>query len=371
MKITDNMLRVINHAYTTLTPTAFLIKTNIIQLEDEDIIIKSLEVAAMISKIIQYIETNAEKRFYAYQLPVEAYNKAIILERSTLKDVVTIKEFIIGNGLVYSEFLDYVYDSLAKYEFTTKSKEVLSTSLDKTHTKLQYILQLKGGVVPGSVDVEAIQKELNRLDSIAMQYQYGAEYNLGMLEDGNKSIENTINSLENTLSDVSKHIDNIPILDNYANNYNSKELMEELDNKIKAKLQWNLEEQANAIANSILNKIDTIKIDSIECKIVDNIGYNVQDLLDKLSKNIINKVEQLTTPNADNNNNNDEVVKDIEAKVTYLLSNVNGISQNNTLEKVSKQLDNLYLHLEDMGVDNRAYGDLIESSIDGINSRFK
>lgn len=368
MKITDNMLRVINHAYTTLTPTAFLIKTNIIQLEDKEIIVKALQVAAMISKLIQHIETNAEKTFYAYLLPVEAYNKAIILERSTLKDVVTIKEFIIGNGLVYSEFLDYIYDSLAKYEFTSKSKDILVTSLDKTHAKLQYILQLKGGVVPGGVDVEAIHKELSRLDSIAMQYQYGAEYSLGILEDGNKSIENTINSLEDTLSDVSKHIDNIPILDNYNNSYNSKAIIEELDNKIKAKLQWNLEEQANAITNSILNKIDTI-----ESKIVDNIGYNVQALLDKLSESIIDKVELLTTPNADNNNNNnnDEVVKDIEAKVTYLLNNVKGVSSNTTLEKVVKQLNSLYYCLEDIKVDNKAYGDIIESNIDNINRRFK
>lgn len=369
MKITDNMLRVINHAYTTLTPTAFLIKTNIIKLEDKEIIVKALEVAAMISKLIQHINTNAEKTFYAYLLTVEAYNKALITERSTLKDIVTIKEFIIGNGLVYSEFLDYIYDSLAKYEFTSKSKDILVTSLDKTHSKLQYILQLKGGVVPGSVDVEAIERELNRLDSLVLQFQYGAEYNLGMLEDGNKSIENTINSLETTLSDVSKHIDNIPILDNYNNSYNSKAIIEELDNKIKAKLQLNLEEQANAITNSILKQIDTIKIDNIESKIVDNIGYNVQDLWDKLSKNVINKVEQLTTPNADNNT--DELVEDIAVKVTYLLNNINGISANNTLEQVSKKLDNLYLQLEDMGVDNRAYGDLIESSIDGINNRFK
>lgn len=370
MKITDNMLRIINHAYTTLTPTAFLIKTNIMQLEDKEIIIKAIEVAAMISKLIQYIETTAEKTFYAYLLPVEAYNKAIILERSTLKDVVTIKEFIIGNGLVYSEFLDYIYDSLAKYEFNSKSKDILVTSLDKTHSKLQYILQLKGGVSPGGVDVETIQKELNRLDSLALQFQYGAEYNLGILEDGNKSIENTINSLETTLLDVSKHIEDIPLLDNYTNSYNSKDLMQELDNKIKAKLQDKLEEQANSITNSIMHQIDIIKIDTIESKIVDNIiGSNLQNLLDKLSANIINKVELLTIINTVNPNN--KLVEDIAAKVTYLLDNINGISSNNTLEQVAKQLDNLYMHLDTIGVNNRAYKDIIEVNIDNINRTFK
>lgn len=358
MKITDNMLRVINHAYTTSTTTEFLIKTNIMKLEDKDIIVKALQVAAMISKLIQHIDTNVEKRFYAYLLPVEAYNKELIKERSTCKDIVTIKEFIMGNGLVYSEFLDYIYDSLAKYEFNPKSKEILATSLEKTHAKLQYILQLKGEVAPGGVDVEAIQKELEHIDYLAKEYCFDIE------EESNKVelMATSIKSIKDTLGNLGFNIAFMPTLADSNISFNATTLVEEIDIKMKEKL----EKQANFISNTVIEQLDCINIDHIEHRLITNIEEKIKDLIGNIITDISNKIGLITISNLKGG-----TVEEIASKISTLLNNVKIINSSEALETVVIQLNRLSDYLEDREVNNRAYCDLIEANIDNIKRQIR
>lgn len=357
MKITDNMLRVINHAYITCATTEFLIKTNIMQLKDKDIIVKAVQVADMINKLIQHIDTETEKRFYAYLLSVEDYNKELIKERNISKDIITLKEFILGNGLVYSEFLDYVYDSLAKYKFTTQSRDIISKSLDKTHSKLKYILQLKGGVVE-SVDLEAMQIELEHIDFLAKEYYFDLEEESSKVE----LMAKTIKSIKDTIGLLGFNIAIMPTLIDPSIRFNTTALIQEVDNKVKDKLEG----QANSISNAVMKQLDCINITYIERRIVDNIEESVNDLVDNLSKNIISNIGRITT-----SNEKGKMVEDIVNKVNYLLNTTKGINSKNILENVAFKLDDLYNHIEDIKVNNKAYEDLIEFNLDNINRKFR
>ena len=156
--------------------------------------------------------------------------------------------------------------------------------------------------------------------------------------------------MEDTIKGMAKDIDNLDGLDNYSFNFNATDLMEHIDNKIKDKLK----EQEEAINMSIIKKLEDININNIEYKIVNNISYNIQNLMDKLCSST-----------------NTALVEEIENKAVYLVDTANNIGFNNTLQNVVMQLDNLYSTLEDIEINNKAYGDLTELNLDNLNNRFR
>lgn len=361
MKLTDNMIRVIHHAYTNNTKAEFLVKSNILQLRDNEIIIKTIEVAAMISELVKYIDTDAEKRFYAYLSSVEGYNKELIRERSIDKNLVTLKEFIIGNGLVYSEFLDYVYDSLAKYEFTSKSKDVLTMSLNKTHTQLRNILNLKNGAI-NITNLADMQSKLDRVNSYIASIEQDVLNKSSKVDAMNESIGSIIERLEK----LDKTVNATPFLIEYTIDTNPTKSLESMTNNIKDNIEARLEEQANTIIKAIMQQIDSTDTQFIERKSVQGIEDCIRNILNNVSLNVKSRVELLTQHDIDR-----KAVDDIEAKVRSILNKAKSLESDTSLSDVSEMLNAIIERLDNVKIDNKSYKDLVDYNSDYISRRLK
>ena len=361
MKISDNMLRVINHAYSNSSPAEFLIKTGLERSLNEDSLkIKALEIADMLSKLVKYIDTNSEELFYSYQLPVEAFNKAIAKERSTNQGLVTIKDFIAGNGLAYSEFLEYMYNALAKYEPTIPNLEQLTSSIDRTYTQLTNILSLKSGNT-SSFNIGDIHVKLENINLKSIDLKKEITKVKSCVEDISKSIQNVKNNMDSIILDLDFKRLNASVSEETM--LDVEEFNKELDSRLKDYMEVLLENQAKAISKSIEDKLEGLNVGEIELKVAVNLQEEIDKVLDVLKDRIEMELPSNRKPLV-KGRKLDTIFNSLEK----LIKKADNLSEDPNLSGIVDKINHLAASLDGIETNNIAQAGLIGMEIDTIES---
>lgn len=276
MRITDNMLRVISHAYLNNTPGIFLVKAGLYDITDDFTFLKkSYLVVGLLTNLINKATTDSEKAFFSYNTTSTQYVNKIAKEKVVVLDAVTIKEFIIGNGLVYSEFLDYIYIALTKYNPKVPSIDILEKSIDKTLNKLKRVSGIKEEEIKGFSIFNAIS-EIESLSIKAKELTKDIEEKTSHIDKLNKAISTAKETLETS-------IDTIRLTDTTTEDTNDIKLLQDsLDKEIINLKTSVIKKQVISLTNSLKTRIELLDTKSIETKAVNDILSIVDIIVDRV-----------------------------------------------------------------------------------------
>lgn len=281
MKLTDNMLRVISHAYSNNKPMNFLIKAGVLDIsDDEDFLVKAYTTVYCLNTLVSSTTTSSERDFYAYLSNTARFNSRLIKEKSIDPTAVTIKEYITANGLVYSDFLSHMYINLSKYDhepITAARKIILKSSMIRTNIALFKVLDLRDQQIQeySIVDIAKELDDLKEKSNILINSQASIKLTIDSIKDNINSISNTMSNMhDNTKSQIRSielsNIDNLTTITSIAEDEILKEVsdmktklakesiikfIEELKNKIDSAIKNDAE---SIIYNDLSNSLDTI-----------------------------------------------------------------------------------------------------------------
>lgn len=318
MKLTDNMLRVISHAYTNNSPILYLNKAGLYnQIEDMAILKKCYEVAAIINSLTSKATMKCEKKFYSFNLNAEQFAKEMPTERDK-KNIVTVRELVAGGGVVYSYCLEYINDSLTKYEAKPLNLQKFVKSLDETYNKLLKI----AGQSEDNIKVEDLLKEVQYISDINEQLS-------GQLSNANSNTE----ALNTIISTTKTRMQDIALLATVNKTQDIEEQAEELEN-LQKEITELIEKKNNASIRSVVIPIITGLKDKIELIPASTLEHRaVTDIL--------------------------STVKSLENKI----DNIDNFKEMDNIAERLLKLDDL---LDGVQVDNKARYDLLDGATDGI-----
>lgn len=318
MKLTDNMLRVISHAYSNNSPLLYLNKAGLYnQITDMTILKKSYEVAAIINSLASKASMESEKEFYTFKLNAEQFTRAMAKERER-KNIVTVRELIAGGGVVYSYCLEYINDYLTKYEGKTVDLEKFTKSLDETYNKLLKI----AGQNEANINVEDLLKEVQYINDINEQLS-------GQLSNANSKIE----ALNNIVSTTKTNMQDIALLATVNRAEDIEEQAEELEN-LQKEIKEIIENKNNQSIKNIVLPIITGLKEEIELIPASTLEHRaVTDIL--------------------------STVKSLENKI----DNTDNLKAMDNIAERLLRLDDL---IDVVQVDNKARYDLLDGATDGI-----
>lgn len=357
MKVSDNMLRVISYAYTNYTPTHFLVKTDIIQLNDDNISIKAIEIADMVNKLVKYTTTRSEKAFYAYTISAENYNKSLSKERSVDPGAATIKEFIIGNGLVYSEILEYMYNSLVKCEPTVPNLELLTYSIDKTHSLLTKMVRLKGEETQ-QFNITDIQAELKRLESKVVAIQKNVTIVTTHTEEINKTMLDMNENLDNTLASI--QIDTVNSITNDITP-NLTSFYQDVQENVKKQVKYTIEDQVSKISKGVIEQIESVDTKELQCNIAHTVKNEMKFLLDTIGRRLDDDIRRIDIATS-----TDQSVDYILSVINNLINKADNISEDPNLIRILDSLHRLSAAMDTIKTNNQAYTDLMDAALDNM-----
>lgn len=359
MKLSDNLIRIVSDAYQNLTPAEFLLKTRIERFNDENMMIKTLEVADLLSKLTEHTTTEAEKRFYNHDKSVEEYNKELTSERDSNPCTATIKEFLIGNGLVQSDSLEYIYYNLTKYKPSDLTMELIREDLDKTHEKLTELLRRKKEIA-SDLNITEIQADLTILNNKAKELYS----KINVVKTNTKETNKSINDLKNTLQDSIQAVQ-IAALDKQditPIEKDIKELQIEMNESINNKIKYAIEDQLNSLTETVIETIkDRLKNTSTEVlqtKTTEFVADKVEDMLGTLETSLETKIKGLK-PSINSN----KTIANIKEKVQDSLAKANNLEKNPELEEIVKDMKKLARSLDSTKTSNQEKITLIDSSL--------
>lgn len=273
MKLTNNMLRVISHAYATNEPIMFLNSVGLYnKTKDTDILQKAIAIASIINKLTSKITATSEKRFYAFEINAEKFEKEIAEERKGT-NIATIKEILNAGGVVYEDCLDYMYIHLTKYEPNTELPEGFTKSLDATYNKLMLIAAQDKETLSEEeikVSIETI-KELNKINSKLTADLTSENKRIAELNSTVKAAKDKIEDmllLEGTYVDIDLATENL------------ETLFITLEESIREQRTAMLKHQVKTIVNKLKEKLEDIDTSNIESKATTDI-LSIIDILEK------------------------------------------------------------------------------------------
>lgn len=360
MKISDNLLRSISTAYTTFTSAQFLIKADILELKEEEIILKSMEVASMVAKLTANPQIETEKKFYSHEITVEEFNKDLPKDRKSNPGVSTVKEFILGNGLVYSPFLYHMYNSITKFKPDRDNMDLLIRSLNTTHTQLTKILALKGGTTT-TFNLEDMKAELDSLNNKAEEWHEKAEKAIAKMKETDKCLSKMRETLDDTILDLQMDSFIQHNTDDIQPKFES--LYEEMNENIANRIQEALEKQVTTITNKIIKQLETANTQTLQTKTRDTVEKKIETLLSDTEKNLETDIKNLK-PSIKANS----TLTDILDKVHNLIVEADKLSEDERLNELVDRADKLATSLESININNQAYTELITLDLDSIES---
>lgn len=364
MKFSDNLIRVISDAYKTSTKAEFLIRTKIMFCEDNEIIIKAIEVADLLTKLTEKITTDAEKRFYEKKISVEQYNKEIAKERELNPGSATIKEFIIGLGLVHSDSLEYMYNNLTKYSSDKFNIEPFRKDLDRTHTELTKILKIKEEIA-SELNITEIQQELTSLNDKAEELYKKINVVKTGTEETNKSINKLKSTLASSILDIQIEAlakQDITTIDEDIKKL-QKEMNESINNKIKYAIEDQMKNLTDTVVKAITEKLTDTSKESLQTKTTEFVADKIETVLSTLETDIKTKItNSKTSPKAKS------TIDNITEKVQDSIAKANNLEEDPRLKKIVDGLKDLTGTLDDVEISRGAVYDLMEGDMLTLSS---
>lgn len=364
MKLSDNLIRIVSNAYQNLTPAEFLLKSRIERFNDENMMIKTLEVADLLAKLTEHTTTEAEKRFYNHNKSVEDYNKELTSERDSNPNTATIKEFLIGNGLVQSDSLEYIYYNLTKYKPSDLTMELLRTDLEKTHAKLTELLRRKKEIA-SDLNITEIQADLTILNNKAKELYSKITVAKTNTKETNKSINDLKNTLAISILDIQN--DTLSPQDTTDIQNDVKEFYEEINKNTSTKIQYAIEAQMKNLTDTVVKAItekltDTSK-ESLQTKTTEFVADKIETVLSTLETDIKTKItNSQTSPKAKS------TIDNITEKVQDSIAKANKLEEDPRIKKIVDGLKDLTDTLDDVEVSRGATYDLMEGDMLTLSS---
>ncbi|WP_275372458.1 hypothetical protein [Clostridium tertium] len=276
MKITDNMLRVISHAYLNNSAGVFLIKSGIYDVSDDTEFLKNAYLCiAMLTSLTNKAQTSSEKDFFSFVNNASQYKTRLSKERAVEMDAITVKEFILGNGLVYSSFLDYVYTSLTKYEPGPIDIDIITDSVNKDLARLSRISNIKDEELK-CYSIFDVICEIASIEDMANEIAKAADAMESKVDKAKEVIENTKKALQKSIN-VTKEND-------FGDEYEAviETLQLDLDTEIK-NLKINLlRDHVIKVTKELKGKMYSVDVDAVQNKAIKDILHTVDILVDKL-----------------------------------------------------------------------------------------
>lgn len=364
MKLSDNLIRIVSDSYKNLTPAEFLLKTRIERFNDENMMIKTLEVADLLAKLTEHTTTEAEKRFYNHDKSVEEYNKELTCERDSNPCTATIKEFLIGNGLVQSDSLEYIYYNLTKYKPSDLDIELLRKDLNKTHEKLTELLKRKKEIA-SELNIAEIQADLTILNNKAEELYKKINVAKANTKETNKSI----NDLKNTLQDSIQAVQLVALdkQDITPIEKDIKELQTEMNENINNKIKYAIEDQmknlTETVVEAITKQLNNTSTEQLQAKTTEFVADKIETVLSTLETDIKTKItNSKTSPKAKS------TIDNITEKVQDSISKANNLEEDPRLEKIVSGLKDLTGTLDNVKVSRGATYDLMEGDMLTLSS---
>lgn len=364
MKVSDNLLKSISFYYTKMSPAQFIIKSDIILFKNHEMILKSLQIADMITKLTKSATTEAEKKFYNQESSVEEFNKALAKERKTNPGPATIKELIIGTGIVYPPCLKYFYNALTKGELTTIDLPKLAESIFITHKKLAKLLSESGGSAT-QVTIDEIQTDLTILNNKAKELYSKIEDTTTDVQAANKSIskikETLTNSMQKLQTDTTNTQDITDIQDNLKEFY--QEMNENINNKIKFALEDQVNTITKAVTEAITKQTNHENTQALQSHTTQAVEDNIKSMLSSIKTNLETDISNVTTSSTSK-----KELDSIFKKIQDMTKATNEIAKNLNITKIIEDLQNLSDEIYKIHTNNKERADLMDSSIGNIRS---
>lgn len=333
MKLTDNMLRVISHAYANNKPILFLNKAGLYdQIEDIDILKKVCEVASMIHNLTSKANTESEKEFYSFKTTAEIFAKEMNKERQGTK-ILTVKEIVWNSGVVYSDCLDYIYNSLSRYEPTKLDLDLhlFTISLSTTYNKLSKIANRGEAPICETDLLKEIESINNTNDLLLKEMQQVKQLNNSLYEELSNA-KSKVETLNNTISTTKDNIEDVllSIATSVPEDEESQELtklLSTIEEEVKKQRFNLLKNQVTTIAETVKEKLASVSTDKIESKAIDSI----LSLINMVESNLESTI-------------NDKGYNKIVDKLNYLDDLIRNISVTNQAKTdvLDGTLDTLY-----------------------------
>lgn len=367
MKVSDNLLRSISFYYTEMTPTQYIIKSDIILFKNHEMILKSLQISDMISKLTKAATTEAEKNFYSRKSTVEEFNKELAKERKINPGPATIKELIIGTGIVYPPCLKYFYNALTKGELTTIDLPKLAESIFITHKKLAELLSKLGGSAT-QVSIADLQVDLAKLDREATNLYNKIKDTTTDVQSTNTSISKIKETLNNTLKNIQTNTTNTQDTEEIQQNLDN--FYQEVNNNINKQVKEALEKQETTLKETVAKAI-TEQLESTSTKelrtytqdtLKEKIGILLSSIKIDLEKDISNAGSSTSTTTE---------LESISTKIQNLTKNTNKLAEDTTIADVEKDLYKLAGAVYKLYTDNKDRAAAMEMDIVNISNSLK
>ena len=329
MKITDNMLRVINHVYKNNKSMDCLIKTGITDIStDENFLVKSYQTLTLLSNIIDTMQTTSERDFFSFTIGTIQFNTRINREKSIDSSAITIKEYISANGVVYSDFLDYIYANLTKYnpiKNSDSNKTLLKTSMERLYSSLYRVADLRDQQLK-SYDMPDVLKDFEGLQEKSRK-----------LNESLKSLKLTIDNIKSSVKTISSVLDNL-----------NKETLSEIHNGSVEVVD--IDTITSIVREEIAKEIRIMKTKLLR----DHIIKIVDELKNKLNESI-DKDEESKMYN-DISNTLDKILSNLSVRENNTLGNLNLVVK---LDEITNSIENIFTSIAN---DNK----LLENSEDRL-----
>lgn len=330
MKITDNLLRVISHAFSNNTPMHFLIKAGVLDIStDTEFLKKSYNTIHFLNTLVNSATTSSERDFFAYLSNTTTFTSRITKEKSIDSTAITVKEFICANGLVYSDFLDYIYSKLVKYipdTVTESHKVILKNSMERTYNALFKVVDLRDQHIQ-EYTLEDISNEISILKANSKELSN---------EVGN--IKLTVDTIKENMSNIRKDIE-----------VTTKTIKYNINNK-----------NINTIEG--ISTINSIAADEILREIEQMKANLVREAIIKFIKELKNKIDTAIKSNDESQN-----YTNLNHSLDIMLSNIH-VSENRSDEHLAlvTKLDKIYDSLKSLLDAHKGDIALVDNSCDNL-----
>lgn len=316
MRITDNMLRIISHAYLNNTSAVFLIKSGLYDAtDDEEFLTKAYLTVSLLANVTINTTSSSEDSFFHFLDNTAAYGKKLRTEREIDSNLVTVKEFIAGNGLVYSDFLGYIYIKLTKYEVRGPKLEQLKKSLDTTYAKLIKINNIQA-ISLDNYTMFDLLTELAFLDDFAKKI----EIVVANRECEYKSFKKVMETIKDQIHKLTNKIDQTQDA-LYDNDYKAHKdvVVALLDKEINTLQKRTLENHTESILKELEERVRKTNYSKVDEKELDY----VLNTIEKLTKNVDTTLDELN-------------LLKLNTKLKFLDDSINNLSEEVKEEKETR-----------------------------------
>lgn len=349
IKLTNNMMRVISHSYATNHPVLFLHSVGLLnKIEDKEVMQKAYKIAGLINSLTEQHTTKSEEEFYSFEINAENFEKELAKERQGM-NIVTAREKVLACGVVYSECITYMYNSLTKYDPVPIDLADFTKSVEDTYTRLL--------TIDDSKDTNITSQELTQaISDIATEVQSYKAAEGTIQSASNKCTDeliSTIKTIQAELKEIKtardtiqdKQIESTSTITNAV-----KDLQEQLQElKVGKETVQDIE---NNSTQDITNELNAIKEQLQALKTNKNAVESTQNLLVEELKGAGLEIEQINTSIlAAKSNLEDTLLMDFESKdkSTDLLDNfyktifatVEGVVESEMKDLSASMLNNL------------------------------